>query len=345
MDYQLSEYFYKNVISYNQQRYYLQENIQQYANDLFKSPQNKALLSYIKDLSLVTYILNDMQNDYYNKEEKNNIKYLNKMYRRWIIILIVIVITFYLIFVNKIYTLEITKYSFNLNIIYPVFLFLLFIIYFSYKTFKVSAKNKEYCNTYITDYVQDKKYNRLFWLFTLLQLYLFWILIIKANVITADQELLWEMFDIKIKKIFSLEEKIAFFYHYLDFIITMTELHKHPEIIESIKLFIGELVLKDVITESTTLTDLKMSLEDIIYNSLLYYQDKITISINPLQSFLRSLWPFMDFITNLINLIVFWKFFVVYVDAFYLTMTTPSIRILKLIHFFCISFVKYRYKK
>ena len=333
MDYFISEYFYKNTIPYEEQRKNLNENIQKYLEDLFKSKQNRKLSSYIKDSSLINYLLKDMQEDIYNDEEKKNIKKFNKMYSRWTILLVFSIITSYIVYNKNTYILIILKYNLEFSIMYPVLLLLLLLIYLSYKTFNVPLKTKEYHNTYIIDYFHNKRYSKLFWIFTLFQLYLYWILFLKANLMGINQELLLKIVNMRIIKIFSLDEKIAFFYLHLESILTMTNLHEYPQIVERIRLFINEINVTDIITEDTTLNDLKVYVEDIIENSLRYYQINVLLYTN----------PFMNFIINIINLIVFWKFFIAYMDAFYIAMNSPNYRILKLIHFFCIAFVKFRY--
>ena len=115
------------------------------------------------------------------------------MYLRWTILLVFSIITSYIVYNKNTYILIILKYNLEISIMYPVLLLLLLLIYISYKTFNVPLKTKEYRNTYIIDYFHSKKYSKLFWIFTLFQLYLYWILFLKANLMGINQELLLEL--------------------------------------------------------------------------------------------------------------------------------------------------------
>ena len=92
------------------------------------------------------------------------------------------------------------------------------------------------------------------------------------------------------------------------------------------------LLLRDFIHEDMTLYDIKLFVRNFILNYIKTYNTYM-IRIYTRYLFIRSI---MDAFTNMVNIIVIWKFSITYLDALYLVLNPTNSRMISLI----ISFTK-----
>jgi hypothetical protein len=252
LDNTISEYFYKNDISYARQRlsFFSTKKIIIIANPLDTASNQKL---YLEHHAIVDYILSNF------KDIRNNLHHLKRkqgVYRRFFIVCASTCIIGYII-ANKSLAYQIEGFTFsNMVLLLP----LLLMIYTGYNTY--------YVTTYNQAWVYSLKHNFLFWIVAGIQGYIFWILLLKPELIFINSEVIFDYL-ITIRKIYTIDDKILYLYHYFEHsvqkvtIITpegqmykLTELEK-----EFLRYHLRQTRYNERITETTSLREI----QDYIY--------------------------------------------------------------------------------
>lgn len=262
-DANLSRYFYSNDIGYKIQRtsFYNDNKI---AIDTNKySYQNNAIdNNYPK---IVDYIFNNFKSSSYPARFRRRIA---GVYRRFLLTLTIVSIAIYLlIYKSSMYHIEALVFV-NIPLI-VLFIPVLVMIYCSYKTYYPKSYKEDPTDA---EWIYNRKHNIIFWIVTVMQLYIFWILLFKPELIFADTEVLFN-YIITITKTYTIEDKIMYIYQYFDYYIQSTLLTVEEQDLLRDKL--RQINFQEIINETITLKDIKMNIRAFIATE--YYRDHVII--------------------------------------------------------------------
>ena len=315
IEHHLSDYFYKSSIHYSIQRKYLKNNIEIIIENINKLEENRHLKYSIQNGSLYEYILNNFK--MVNEKEKELHANLKNMYRRYYIIGLSIIITIYIIIKRSNYSIKIEAFSNEISIVWLLIPLISMIIYASINTFKSDIQREYHDDIDFTSYKYNSRYNKVFWGLIILQIYVYYILLIKGYLIISNDQQLWYGFGINITRHYSLEYKVKIFNNQLDHIMKKYDIKGQH--LENIKLFIEQLNMKEFITEKTTIKDINMFIEDLLQN-----YSKILIRMLKKYERLKTTKAIMDCMSNIINSICLWSFATKYLGALYLVINPDS---------------------
>lgn len=321
----LYEYFYGNEIPYIEQR----ENIRN-AISLPSTKQNNKLFTAIKNGTINEYILNDLtvKYSYSTPEYEKRIKRYNDMMKRYALIVIHFILIIYVLYNKHRYTMEINVLGleWKVSFAYVLILFLIWIIYISINVLKSFKEN--YSND-LASYTYSKGYNILYWLNNIIMLGLYYILFVKTTLFIIPDGILVQFGEVKLVYHYFFEEKLVFFYYYVDYYLNYNFSKPTVEFLIS---FIGQLNVKDIIDESTTIRDLKILINDISLSYMQHIETLITVLENKnisdedqLESkmLVRA---YMNCISNITNLLCFCKVFTFYLNAWHIVRNPRSIK-------------------
>jgi hypothetical protein len=260
-DFTLRDYFYKNKPDYALQRvsFYQDDNIT--VTKPVSSAANKKL--YFRHHDLVDYIKDNFIWKLYNVQNR---KRKAGIYRRFLILLGFLLIIGY-ISSTKILMYNVGGFTFFYMPITLSFIPLLIMMYTGYKTYY--PINYEEDPWVAGDWKYSRTHNIIFWIATIIQGYLFWILILKPELIISDTEVLLDSF-VEITRIYTLEEKIMYLYNYFEYYMTRSGLtiEKQEELRHILRIKDYGEIIKD---ETTTLKEIIAKVKDFIqteyYNS------------------------------------------------------------------------------
>jgi len=330
----LHRYFYKNELDYKKQRDFLLNKDIYYLPEIMKSSQAQVLISPLGYEKFVIYITNNLMQDEkaYVKVQKN----AKWMYFRYILTMISTIGVGYILYIKDTYKLVILNYDLPLSIVFIVLVPLIIMIYVSQKVFKLRS---DATWPSWSQYVYNSKYNTIFWIFTLFQLYVFWVLLVKGNINFVYDDCLWKGFGIEISKLYSIEEKITFFKSHYEFSIKMLQTDNIAvQHLDNLNLFISQLNLNDLIGVETTILDLTGFINSLFVNYAYQwelYQKQLMELSTQYNDPLLHIRPYMYFIKNTINIISIWSFFIHFLDAFYIINDPMNPRFIKLLYAFC----------
>jgi hypothetical protein len=194
------KYFYKNKVSYQDQRYWLFSKKDIILPDSF---ENQKIYSNIKTINFVHYVFNSLE----KKNSDNEIrKRLNQMYLRFFTLLFLSILSINALYYKK----QIIQYIiYDISFIILIFVLILYLLH--KRSFYLPANKKE--EAYIgdfTDYVYNSTFHRIFWIITLILCYILWLLVFKENFLSFDTEVLWSSnyIDLRIIRCYTLKEKM-----------------------------------------------------------------------------------------------------------------------------------------
>lgn len=223
IDFTIYKYFYCNSVDYKKQYVdLLNKNI-----IISFSKENKDLLTILNDENNFKYILNNFQHFY--EDPYKNINY----------------ITFNCIF------------KFIFNIVLTIFVINNGETVNEYLFFILCAICNIICIQQIYKKIDFKqyRYDVIFWVITLLQIYLFWLILIKPAIIFMDTEILLEIpHIIKITKVYTIEEKIMYLFQYFEYCINSTDFVNK----EYFRHILRQIDFTVLICDKTTLKDIQV---------------------------------------------------------------------------------------
>lgn len=222
-------YFYKNDIPYEKIRLYFKQKNDIYDPNNYQTLQSIRLTYKYNMLTFKKYVLDrfivsmDEVPKYTAAETKN------KTLREQIMIIMLFVI-----------------YNYSTTETMLLYIILIIMFYFSQKAL-VYIEKKDYITS-------NKTYTRIFWIFTVLELFMIYILIVKAKFIFMDNNILWD-YIITIRHTYSDIEKIQYFWHYIAYITKNVGIYYDHEYLQSI---LSTVNLKDKILSAEELKDIKV---------------------------------------------------------------------------------------
>lgn len=256
-------YFYDNTIAYKEQHLLLKTNPILFMKNFSKSKINNTIFAYIKiDDSFVNYILNnnfENKKDYKNYPETKKIKDgLTFMYKRWLFLTNgFIVLCYILLNINNFY-IKLSSLNISINITY-ILTFLYIVIFICSKMACKYTKPIDGMDFDWSYYKFNKSYNIIFWILMLIQIIIYIIFLLMNNIVFYDETIL-KKWGIKLKRYFTIEEKIKYFDDCFEIFIQQydnkSEISK--KVLSGAKLFKEELNISDMITENTKLKDLRL---------------------------------------------------------------------------------------
>src|SRR3978361_241516 len=204
----IANYFYKNSLPYEEQRFYIL-NYKTYL--LEKTSLANQNLSFIKHDPLM--LMNKLKKSPViqdSDEKKLNQKRIKYMNIRFHVCLVLAVISFSFLSYNNI----IIEYFLNIPLFFAI-IPLLIMFYCMTKIFYREI-NEAFTGDEWYQYIYNKKYDMIFWIFTIIQIYIFWITFFGPQLIFVKDEILFDNI-IKIIRIYTIEEKIMYLYQYFDY--------------------------------------------------------------------------------------------------------------------------------
>jgi hypothetical protein len=281
-DIYLRDYFYKNEIPYEKQRMHFYDNNVLTIQKSFTSMANKNLERNIKDI--IEYTFKDFTFDgdsQYKKTQRRE----GGIYRRFLILISFIGIGYFILLNTY---LEVDNMP-KIILLTPIIV----MVYSHYKTYHGltfhEGLEEEEC-------VYSRTYNTIFWIATIIQGYIFWILILKPQLIFIETEILLELpYDIlKITRIYTLDEKIMYLYQYFEYYVQQINMLEIDT--EYIRYMLRQINYEILIDNTVMLKDIKVYIKLLIdnyYLNKMFYTDwlpKYLISeeINPWYILLRN---------------------------------------------------------
>lgn len=162
----------------------------------------------------IKYILNKFQQKYdYSEESLLITKRVKKIYKRLTAICINMIFLLYFVFKHDIYIISIEKYNIEISFAYLLLMINIIIIIVSRKIFYLKA-NPVTIDMY-AEYEYNKKYNMIFWLFILISNIICISIIIKATLQISLDNILWNLYYLKIIRYYTLIEKTNFLHKYI----------------------------------------------------------------------------------------------------------------------------------
>lgn len=252
----LYDYFYKNMTKYDVIRIFL---IKEKTFEI--SPQTKRILSMLQhNLNLIDYLKNNLRE--INKitlSLKERDKKISKIYIRYQIVFLSVCFCFY-IYLNE------NKYVFyneHLNMILSIkilFIPTLLLLYFSWNSYYIENNSYDGYNVYEFT-KKTEKYVIAFWIaLILIQIPLIWYLLLKCNLFWTLEDL-FSFKGFHIIYMYSIEEKICYIQRCL-------EIYYDNTILRNQNMFEKYILIKNFITENTTLKDIQTIVEQYLGKNL-----------------------------------------------------------------------------
>jgi len=193
----LSRYFYCNDIDYKIQRMSFYHDNKIAIDSNISSYQNRAL--FRDHDNILDYIFRDFKND-------NDPKYKRRtsgVYRRFLLTLTILcIISYLLIYKSSTYHIEGLIFVYIPLVI--LFIPILIMIYCGYKTYYPKNYEEDPTNA---DWVYSRKHNIIYWIATIIQAAILYILLIKPELSALHNDILFDTI-IKITKTYTVEERI-----------------------------------------------------------------------------------------------------------------------------------------
>lgn len=261
-DDKINDYFYKNDVKYEYQRNTFKDNSNIYIDILNTSKQNRTLFFRFRFngnmITLKTYLCDNLIMNYKDPQNMSLELKGKAMINRYYILILLFICISYMIKQSQKYQIYLFYYNIDFPIIYVIIFVYIIISYAVFNTFKSLPNNVE---DYLEDYKYNKYYNILYWILMPFLIALLYITIIKGTLFFITDGILWEFKGVQILRIYSIEEKIVFFNKYLNDVMNAANL---PDIaISTIKIFIEETNIRELLMEQTTLKDVKTLIEEI----------------------------------------------------------------------------------
>ena len=308
-DLNLHNYFYKNSVSYNTQRPWILLN-EKINNIIYQSPENK---TFIKELSededFRDYLLHNLM---INNSNINITSYINSIYQRFTVMIIQVILSIY-------FFQHYNDYNIFYNVIklpQEILLIPLCLMYYFHKNSYKKSKNEVLEG--LAYYTYNKKSALIYWLLALIQFYIFFIIIFKIKFMLIPDETLFNFYDFKIFFMYSLEYKKEFFDNYFDFYARYRGFS--DLVLDNLYIVKKETNYEDFIIEKLTLKEIKTLAECFIDNYIMFIQVYNEIFLQDYSKYLdnnKNIRAIMDCFSNLINIIVFWEFFIAYIEAYF----------------------------
>lgn len=303
----LSRYFYKNSIEYSKQRVLLLENCDVYFKIMQESKQSKELFAHLKDENFLMYIKNRCKKVFDSKEDSNR----QSMYQRYLFIIFYGISLSFLILGKNTIQCNVLYLNFFIPIGYIILPLYLFSIMCSIEAYKFPKGNDYY---EISSYIYKKKYAFIFWILAALQIYIFWLLLLKANLFVINDNILWKGWGIEVLKIYTLDEKKKYFWKYFFYIIVENNLDY--SVLEDLIATLQEKTLKDLITENMTLNDVRILAKNVL-TLWLARQNKPKAKLEAFLEkyvgpYLNKIKIIMPCVSNMTNILAIWSFAVKY---------------------------------
>jgi hypothetical protein len=165
----IADYFYKNTLPYEMQRFYVL-NHENYSLGR-TSTENDMLKIVQQDSWMLFYNLKNTVKEK-SEEEKLTNKRILYMYFRFYIFLVFSIFSFFLLTYNN---LVIDVLNLRISLLF-LFMPMLFLLYNMKKIFYRKSEN-EYTGDEFYEHVYSRNHNILFWIATVVQGYLFWLLV------------------------------------------------------------------------------------------------------------------------------------------------------------------------
>jgi hypothetical protein len=269
----LMEYFYKNILPYKEQRFYILNYTNYSLNKT--SEENKSLYyTFAFRVQALSILYNDLM-----KHKDNNIsiiaqRTIHTYVRLHIIIAFIIVGSFFLMLND--FTINILLLTNKLPVYFTI-IPLIIMLYCAPKIFWRNIEDKYTVNE-SDHWTYSRNHNIIFWIAAAIQGYILWLLILKPELIISNSEVILDSF-LKITRIYTLEEKIMYLYNYFEYYITHTGLTIKEQ--EKLRYLLREINYSNIINETTTLKDIikevKMFIQTNYYATIVrVYEDLIS---------------------------------------------------------------------
>jgi hypothetical protein len=321
----ISEYFYNNNIDYSLQRKSILNNKISLNQ---KSEKNQSIYLYLRNHDFLTYILNDIS------DTTGNNKILKQLQHASIRFMILIMIYQYFILKDTALILNI------LDLDITIFLFIpLIVMFYSHINVFKKEKTKEHLVDLSTFeyHIYKKSFNYMFWFFTIIQLYILWLFLFKAKIFVMYEDLTWSNLGLSFYITYTFENKISFFYDYLEYCMAIRDFQNFHK--DNMIIFLSEIDINAFINDIKSKKSLKFFIEDLCNN--------YTLLNNTLIEKLKEEYnnPYKEYylaLTNISELIVLWQLFIAYLDAFYIIYNPINPRMYKII--LLVIKILYKYK-
>jgi hypothetical protein len=312
-DCDLSKYFYDNTLNYAKQRILLKEDMNLYLSIVLKSGSKYDLV--FNKARFIKYVLNDFcdpENEY-RYEMSPRAKILLNMYRHYFVMCVIGMSLCYSIYTIKIHKITVISLNIEVSLIYVLIPLFILTYYSCQKTHYTEEPT----------WVTHKNFNRLFWICTLIQSLIYGIILIKAQIMLASNNILWQGLGIQIMIRYTLEEKLTYLHKYFEFFINLEKIPEQDR--NNFKLFLEELDPRTVIMEHTTIRDIRLFIEGLVRR----YSE---LHIRYLERYLEEILlmrKIKALILNGINIIMLLNNLKSYYDLFYMVthLNSPKTRL------------------
>jgi hypothetical protein len=301
---ELSAYFYKN--DYEKQRHYL--FISNPIN-LLETEHNKNLLYLLTDSALLDLICND----FIMKKSTAMSKKIFWMYLRFSLISIMLFsMIFQYLFINNIHL----QYK-SSSITFMLFIPIIFMLLCHYNIFKKTIKDDVPDLITFEYHVYNKKYNYIFWVLCIIQIYIMWYFIFKSKFFIINEDILWawDYFGITLNLSHTDQEKLEYFYEYLEKHLNLRSFDLYNK--DIIFMYLSEIHISYFLQDSLSMQQIKCFVEDLCNNYVLI-NNNLVQKAN--QDFLELDMTYKNYyigITSIFELIVLWDLFAAYSKALY----------------------------
>lgn len=217
----LHEYFYGKIPHYKVERLSIFQN-NNYQLNLNIWPNKKLFMLFNTEIEqgFVYSVYNNLESYAKTILDPNNIHYILLYIRNSIIFSYFIIGILYL-FKSEIIIIKL--FGFVIPLWYLILSSLIIMLFCSNNTFY-----KKYANEYSSDEayigsIHNTKYVIIFWIITILQGYLFWLIIFKPQIMFINTEILLQLpYDIiYIEKVYSIQEKIMYLFQYFEYYLML----------------------------------------------------------------------------------------------------------------------------
>jgi hypothetical protein len=252
----ITNYFYSKDSTYIFDRIHLKANFISYFQTFQNSDKNYSLISRIKNLDILKYIIKDFDFITQISNEKD-IKILNALYKKIVIIVFYLLCSIMIFAKNKLYfTIQIYNIKIELISVWMPLLF--FIIYIMIKTHKIIRENSN--NKVAAIYSSNKGMILLFWMLWLISTC--FLCGIYIGNISKGMDIIFTISIIEIVRHYTIEEKTLIFHEYFQKYVE--QLGIKGQHLANLQLFLDELKIETLIFKDTTIKDLTLSIEDLL---------------------------------------------------------------------------------
>src|ERR1700729_893972 len=272
-DLDISRYFYKNEIDYKIQRLSFYKTDKLILGKEYNTFANRALFNKHSLQKLIDYTLNNFEDiqektaDDYNKEG---------LYRRILCIIGFITMGYFLIIKNN-------TLIYNNETIIIIISPILLLCYCNFQSYKRITFDQVHENE---DFIYNRKYTIMFWIITIFQTYLFWLIISKPALVLSDTTLIEIPFNLlEIKKTYSIEEKIMFLFHYFEKISFILQTENISIDIDYLRAILRQIDFQTLINNDTNIITLKYYVMGIFDNYFILNQHYYNLFFKIIESF------------------------------------------------------------